>query len=88
MKKTLLPLSLSLALLNACTQTVSHPHAHTDKFPQAQWHGSSNTEVLSPFAPHHIIDVSGLKPGQHSYDPSTAKITNGKPDLSLSLIHI
>lgn len=81
MKKTLALLSAtSVALLSfSCTPPEygeltsaaapnlkgNYPIAHpTDK----------KDHVISPFAPHNILDVSGMKPGHIAQDPTTAAI--------------
>ncbi|WP_018968932.1 hypothetical protein [Rubritalea marina] len=86
--KTYLPVSLAILSLASCTQTVSHPYGSNSKYPQASWHGSSNSQVVSPYAPHNLIDVRGLKPGHHAYDPSTAGMVDGKPEMSKAKIFL
>ena len=60
----------------------------TTDYPLATPHPTEKNRVISPFKPHNVIDVKGLRSGQLAWDPSTAPIdpSTGKLDLSQAKI--
>ena len=49
------------AMLNGCSPPMAKPT-------------SKSNQVVSPYEPYHIIDVTGFGPGQLARDPSNRKI--------------
>lgn len=49
------------------------PRVDSPEYPTAQ-RTSNPDEVLSPYPPHHRINVEGFAPGQLARDPKTGKI--------------
>ena len=60
----------------------------TSKYPLATPIAGTTKQVISPFKPHNVIDVTGYRTGQLARDPSTAPIdkTTDKPDISKAKI--
>ena len=56
------------------------------KYPMGFAHGKG--QVISPFFPYNILNVSHLRPGDLARDPTTAKVnpTTRKADLSTAKI--
>lgn len=95
MKILLLSISLlSLVGFNSCsptTTTVSdatNPVAKDKNYPVAFQYENSTSQVISPYKPHNVIDVSKIKAGHLARDTSTAKIdkATGKPIISTAKI--
>jgi len=59
---------------------------YAQKFPTA-WNLKKG-QVISPFKPHNVLDVSHLRAGMLARDPFTAKVNKetGKPDINTALI--
>ena len=49
------------------------PSPRIGEYPLARPTSKPN-EVISPYEPHHTIDISGFSPGQLARDPSNKKI--------------
>ncbi len=87
MKKiTLILASLLSVALVSCSNTTPvdiglNPVLFDKNFPDAFPYQNSTTQVISPYKPHNIIDIKGIKPGHLARDVSTAEIDSktGKP---------
>ncbi len=80
-------------LIPSCAPTnASSPqaaYADADKYPLAVKYGDpKKQQVISPFRPHNLVDVSGMKSGQLARDPATASVDakTGKPDINTAKI--
>ena len=70
--------SATLLSLSSCSNSTAvadntNPVIANKDYPVAHQYQSSMTQVISPYKPHNVIDVKGLKPGHLARDPSTAK---------------
>jgi hypothetical protein len=80
---------LTLASCSSSTTVASNlnPVIADKNYPAAHQYKTSKTQVISPYRPHNVIDVKGMKPGHLARDTSTAKIdTSGKPITSTAKI--
>jgi hypothetical protein len=93
-------LTLSLALLSlwafsSCStdpktgdvELVLNPVLLDPNYPDAYPVDGDPNKVISPFKPHNVINVKGVKPGHLAKDMSTAEMgIDGKPDASTAKI--
>lgn len=93
MKKLALTLlAASVSLLASCASSSSgssddniNPVIKDKSYPSA--HPYKKNIVISPYRPHNLINVKGIKPGHFARDMSTAdKGSDGKPIVSSAKI--
>ena len=83
---------VSIFALASCSNNTTitdnlNPVVADKKFPAAYQYQNSQTQVISPYKPHNVINVKGLKPGHLARDTSTAKLDSaGKPITSTAKI--
>jgi hypothetical protein len=84
--------SIPLLLLASCSNTTTvagdlNPVLADKNFPTAHQYQNSSTQVISPYRPHNVINVKGIKSGHLARDTSTAKLDSaGKPITSTAKI--
>jgi len=76
MKKTITLLSTlsALALFSSCTPQPTNTNTATAGSHPTAYPTDKKNLVISPFAPHNILDVKGMSPGNLAKDPTTAAI--------------
>ncbi|WP_129589808.1 hypothetical protein [Rubritalea profundi] len=84
--------SISLLTLASCSSSTTvannlNPVIGDKNYPAAYQYKTSTTQVISPYRPHNVIDVKGMRPGHLARDTSTAKRDKaGKPIISTAKI--
>jgi hypothetical protein len=93
MKKLYYLLSLlPICIFSSCANSGDsvndlNPVVADKNFPVAHQYKTSTTQVISPYRPHNVVNVKGMKPGHLARDTSTAKRDkNGKPIISTAKI--